>query len=119
MQGPSASKVKMNVREGETRDLFLEFVWIPPELGGHAGPPFEGMRLSIRWQALLKDYLDRVRDIECNAIEFDVVTSRGTMTGALTTPLPSTSEMLRDGALVELLSGHRVLAVGRVRSPKA
>lgn len=101
-------------------NLTLDFVWIPPSLGGHSHAPYKGMRLTIRWQRQIEAYLQCARDIECHTLRFDTKTSHGTAICTLSSDEPVPPEWLCDGELIELLNGFRVLAVGRIsRNPEA
>lgn len=97
--------------------LIVDFLWIPSDLGGHRAEPYTGMRLSIRWQQFLDDYLRHARDVECSILVYDVRSSRGKAVCVLSSEQPVAGEWLREGQLVELLNGFRVLAVGKVASP--
>lgn len=92
--------------------LLLSFLWIPPDLGGHSDPPYEGMRLQIRWQRHIEEHLKYSRDVQCDVLDFDPQTSRGKL---LATPISIVPpEWLREGELVELVNGSRVLAIGKI-----
>jgi hypothetical protein len=94
--------------------ITLSFLWIPPDLGGHSSGPYSGMRLQIRWQRHLEEYLQRMRDVECEVMGFDPLTSKGKALCTFASPDAIPSEWLQDGELVELLNGFRVLAVGKI-----
>lgn len=96
--------------------LTIDFVWIPPSLGGHTTIPYTGMRATIRWQRHIEAFLQCARDLECRLLSFDPTTSVGRASCFLTSDEPVPPEWLHDGELVELLSGFRVLAVGRLVS---
>jgi hypothetical protein len=96
--------------------LTLNFLWIPPDLGGHRTGPWSGMRLQIRWQRYLEEYLQCARDVECNVLHFDPSTSKGKALCSFTSAEAVPSEWLQDGELVELLNGSRVLAIGKIES---
>jgi hypothetical protein len=97
----------------------LNFLWIPPDLGGHKAGPWSGMRPQIRWQRYVAEYLKGARDVQCSILDFDPATSRGRAHCTFSSPDPVPADWLRDGELVELLSAHRVLAVGRIENPLA
>jgi len=97
--------------------LTLDFIWIPASLGGHGAVPYTGMRLTIRWQRYIDAYLQCTRDIECSSLNYDPKTLHGTATYFFASNEPVPSEWLRNGELVELLNGFRVLAVGRITKP--
>lgn len=94
----------------------IEFQWIPREFGGHRSEPYVGMRPALRWQQYLREYLERARDAECTSVAFDPSTNRGIATLRLISDDPVPPEWLREGTLVELLDGYRVIAVGRIKS---
>ena len=94
--------------------ISIHFIWIPQDLGGHSAAPWPGMRLTIRWQRYIEDYLKIARDTECQLESFDPATGRGTATCLFRSDIPLPEDWLRDGELIELLSGFRVLAVGRI-----
>lgn len=95
-------------------DLVIDFTWIPPDLGGHNADPYSGMRLTIRWQKYLQDYLQCALDVECQLLAYDLSTSRGRAVCTLATATTVPAEWLQEGQLVELLNGFRVLAVGKI-----
>lgn len=95
-------------------ELAVDFVWIPFDLGGHSGDPYSGMRLTIRWQQHLQAYLQSARDVECQLVTYDSNTSRGKALCTLSTESTLPIEWVKDGQLIELLNGFRVLAVGRI-----
>lgn len=97
-----------------TTKLRFDFIWIPSFLGGHSSAPYEGMRTTIRWQKYLNEFLQCARDIQWEAINFDPGTSQGNATCKLTSGDPLPDEWLKGGELIELLSGFRVLAIGRI-----
>ncbi len=100
-------------------ELNVMYLWIPRDLGGHRGVPYLGMRPQIRWQAHIREHLERSRDVECVALTFDASTMRGVATLRLVSADPPPGEWLVDGTLVELLDGYRVIAVGRVSRDSA
>jgi len=95
-------------------ELTIHFLWIPAELGGNQAGPYSGMRLSVRWQKYLAEYLECARDIECLALVFDPQTLRGQTTCTISSDEPLPSEWQEKGQLVELLNGFRVVAVGKL-----
>jgi hypothetical protein len=94
------------------KDLLIKFVWIPSSLGGHSGPPFEGMRTSIRWQKHLIENSQCMRDVQWSQIEFDVSNGHGTAICKLAPDTILPADWVREGELIELVNGYRVLAVG-------
>ena len=97
-------------------DILLDFIWIPSDLGGHSAMPYTGMRLSIRWQRYLYEYLQCAHDVECRLLSYDDVTSKGKIACSLSSKESIPSEWFQDGQLIELLNGFRVLAIGVIRS---
>lgn len=110
-KGPSENKQKI----GHDKELTFDFIWIPTSLGGHNGDPWIGMRVQIRWQKYVEAYLQCIRDVQCESLVFDSKTLQGTATCFFGSDEPIPPEWLREGELIELLSGFRVLAVGRIR----
>jgi hypothetical protein len=98
------------------KQFYIDFLWIPSDLGGHSGAPYSGMRCEIRWQQHLEDYLKCALDVECQLIAFDHQTSRGRAICMLSQRASPAAKWLQDGEQVELLNGPRVLAVGRASS---
>ncbi len=95
-------------------ELRFEFIWVPSSLGGHSGAPYEGMRTTIRWQKHIDEFLRCARDVQWGAIKFDPATSQGSATCTLRSDTPLPDEWLNEGEVIELLSGFRVLAIGRI-----
>ncbi len=94
--------------------LQFDYVWIPSSLGGHSAAPYEGMRTTIRWQKYLSEFLQCARDVQWESFSFDPQTLQGTANCHLTSEEPLPAEWLCEGQLIELLSGFRVLAIGRL-----
>lgn len=92
----------------------VDFLWVPPHLGGHRGAPYTGMRLQVRWQHHVKDWLDRIWDVECVTLSFVEATGEGRGTFRFTSPDPLPDGWLQVGEPLEMLNGHRVLAVGKI-----
>ena len=97
----------------------VNFLWIPADLGGHSTEPWSGMRPQIRWQRYVAEYLEGARDVQCSNVQFDPVTLRGRAHCCLSSPDPVPAEWLQDGELIELLSAHRVLAIGKIETLRA
>lgn len=98
-------------------NLLIDFLWIPPDLGGHTGPPYSGMRLEIRWQRYLAAFLSGAWDVECLILTFDATSSRGRAQCMFSPRWDIPAEWLEPDQLIELLNGPNVLAVGRIVSP--
>ncbi|GAA3973694.1 hypothetical protein GCM10022278_33510 [Allohahella marinimesophila] len=94
--------------------LRFSFIWVPHSLGGHTAAPYEGMRTTIRWQRYLDEHLQCARDVQWENITFGSESSLGSAVCRLATDEPLPDEWLKEGQLIEMLSGFRVLAVGRV-----
>jgi hypothetical protein len=97
-------------------EIEIEYLWVPHALGGHRAEPYVGMRPTIRWQRYLHEHLERSRDVECTRITFDPGCQRGSATVRLISDDPVPPEWLREGNLIELLDGYKVIAVGRITS---
>lgn len=95
-------------------ELDIDYLWIPRALGGHRSEPYIGMRPGIRWQRYIREHLERSRDIECTKVTFDRDSMRGSATVRTVSDDPIPTEWLREGELVELVDGYKVLAVGRI-----
>jgi hypothetical protein len=54
--------------------------------------------------------------MECTSVTFDPKNQRGSATVRLIADDPVPPEWLREGNLIELLDGYRVIAVGRICS---
>jgi len=98
-------------------DLPIEFLWIPSDLGGHCIGPFSGMRLSIRWQEYIEFHLQCMRDAQCLVMDFNPASFRGKALCFLPSKADIPKEWLQDNKLIELVSGFRVLAVGKIINP--
>jgi hypothetical protein len=95
----------------------VEFLWVPSDLGGHKGPPFSGMRLEIRWQRYLEAFLACAWDVECEVLTFDEVSLRGRARCVFSPSAEIPAEWLQPGQMIELLNGHKVMAVGKIVGP--
>jgi hypothetical protein len=93
----------------------VEYVWIPHAVGGHRSMPYQGLRAAIRWQKYVREYLERLRDVEAVEISCDSVTLQGSASLRMISDEPVPDDWLREGSLIELLDGYKVIAVGRVR----
>ncbi len=97
--------------------LQFDYIWIPSSLGGHSSAPYEGMKTTIRWQKYLSEFIACARDVQWETFSFDSDTFQGHATCSLVSDMPLPAEWLKGGELIELLSGFRVLAVGRLSFP--
>lgn len=94
--------------------LEIDFFWVPASVGGHRSGPYLGMRLTIRWQRYIEAFLLRSRDVECVSLSFDPEQRRGNGTFVFLSNDALPSGWLQQGELIELLSGYKVLAVGKI-----
>jgi hypothetical protein len=97
-----------------SREMQIEFIWVPSDLGGHRSVPYPGMRPTFRWQRYLSEHLEHARDVECTSLMFDQKTSRGSARLRLISDDPVPADWTCEGNLIELLDGYRVIAVGRI-----
>ncbi|HEY4178984.1 MAG TPA: hypothetical protein VGM90_19190 [Kofleriaceae bacterium] len=93
-------------------EVALEFLWVPPQVGGRAGLPWVGWQAQIRWQAHVAESLQLARGVECIGLTFDEVTRTGSGVFSLVSEPPK--EWLGVGERIELLEGDHVVAVGRI-----
>lgn len=95
----------------------IEFLWIPPKFGGWERDPIVGIRPQIRWQQFISESIELSRSAQIVFLEYD----RASRTGRAKLK-PITPEIplpwLQPGALVELLDGYRVIAVGVIVDPQ-
>ncbi len=98
------------------KTISIKFVWIPEKLGGHSSHPWVGMRATLRWQRHIEESLVRAWDIECCELSFDEQSHQGTGIFVFASDDPLSQERTSAGELVEILNGHRVLAVGCIES---
>ena len=94
--------------------IIFDFIWVPSSLGGHGSEPYEGMKTTIRWQKYLNEFLQCARDVQWVSVDFEVNTRQGKAVCKFTSEEPLPEEWLREGELIELLNGYRVLAIGRL-----
>ncbi len=97
-------------------ELNIDFIWIPPDLGGHREGPFSGMRPEIRWQRYIQTGSKGGRCFQCDVINYEPNTLRGRMVCRAIFDNPFEAEMLEDGQLVEILNGAHVLAIGKIKA---
>lgn len=95
-----------------TRSFTVDFLWIPFDLGGHSSGPYDGMRLTIRWQKYIDEYLRKSNDVECKVLEFNNISLRGRLVCHAFSTVPL--DWLSDGNLVEFVSGYKVISIGRI-----
>ena len=77
------------------KEIHFDFIWLPAYLGGYSGKPFLGMRTSIRWQKYIAEYLQKLRDIQCEEINFDPETCLGRAVARFTAPDSLPAEWLK------------------------
>lgn len=85
--------------------MAIDFMWIPPDLGGHRSDPYPGMRLQIYWQEHVRVYLQGGMDVECQLLGYDSSTSRGKALCTFSPGVAVPAEWLEAGKLVELRMG--------------
>lgn len=95
-------------------DFTIDIIWIPSFFGGHNSAPYDGIRATIRWQRHISEHLEFARDVECRLVSYDETSFLGRLSCTLASDIPIPKEWIEPGELVELLSGFRVLAVGKV-----
>ena len=96
--------------------LDVEYVWIPHSVGGHRSPPYHGLRATIRWQEHVREHLERLRDVEAVEVSYDAGSLGGTASLRLISDEALPTDWLREGNLIELLDGYKVIAVGRIKA---
>lgn len=96
--------------------ITFDFIWIPPNLGGHRGDPYEGMRTEIRWQRYISEFLKDARGIQWEEFKYNPVDGLGRAKARFTSSNPLPTEWLGEGAEIELLNGSKVLAIGVIRN---
>lgn len=97
-----------------TTQLDIHFIWVPKMFGGHSGPPWSGMRLTIRWQRHVDASIRRSWDVEATTLTYDPGRGQGAGRFRFISRDTVPQDWLTDGELVELLGGYRVFAVGRI-----
>ena len=95
----------------------IDCLWLPPSHGGRRTDPHPGLRLGIRWQRRIQEHTELYRDIQFERLTVDPGTRRGIAIGRLTGVDPVPPDWLRNGELVELLEGFKVVAVGYITDP--
>lgn len=96
-------------------DFRFEFSWVPKHIGGHQGPPYEGMRTTVRWQRHVAESLENGIDVQWKDLDFDSDSQNGNARGELSGHVVVPEAWVTEGELVEFLNGFRVLAVGKIR----
>lgn len=86
--------------------------WIPKEIGGHSGPPWDGMRPRYRSQ---KFFDQTVGDLAVSVRDITKDQDIGMWKALIEFPLGADEPVVEVGSQFELLDGHRVLAIGLVR----
>lgn len=99
-------------------DFCVEFSWVPENVGGHQGPPYEGMRTTIRWQKYVAEHLKLAVDTQWTELDFDPDSRQGTARCTLSERVTVPEDWLVEGELVEFLNGFRVLAIGKIKPAK-
>lgn len=105
--------------QADGKSMDVDFIWLPEDLGGHSGPPYQGMRTTIRWQRYLAEHMELATDIIWEFVAYDQESGRGAAQCSFPMQGSIPESWLRSGELVEFLSGCRVLAVGKIRGADA
>ena len=93
----------------------VDFLWIPSDLGGHSGAPYDGMRCEMIPERQFSAHHNAIRDVSWTIIEFDRNTMLGAAECELPEPTPSEREWFVSGAQFEARNGPRILSVGKIR----
>lgn len=92
--------------------------WIRPAFGGLARPPGIGLRPTIRFQRGVPDWLAGGRDVSLIQVTFDESDWTAIVAMRFSNESFAQEDTIRKylelGELFELLSGARVLAVGKL-----
>lgn len=94
----------------------IEFWWVPEHIGGHGGPPYDGMRTAVRWQRHLGESLKMSVDVQWKSLDFDADSQQGTARCELSGRVSIPEDWIKEGELVEFVNGFRVLAIGKISS---
>lgn len=90
----------------------IECIWIPASYGGRSTKAQPGLRLGIRWQRHIQEWLAMYRDVTIVDLAVEPTTGHGSAELRPVSEVPE--EWLKQGELVELLEGYKVVAVGRI-----
>ena len=82
----------------------------------HVGPPFEGMRTTVRWQKHITESLREAVDVQWQELDFVADSQQGTARCELSGRVSVPDNWITDGELVEFLNGFRVLAIGKIKA---
>lgn len=87
--------------------------WIPSSCGGKVGPPTKGLRLIIRFQRYISDWVETATIV--TVAELGVIDEWGNGKASLEF-LPHISELrgLHPKELIELPEAYNVVAVGKI-----
>lgn len=77
------------------------------------------MRLSIRWQRFVEEYLKCAHDVQCEVLDFDPLTMKGRAQCTLLSIQEVPSGWPQNGELVELLNDFRALVVGKINGAES
>lgn len=88
--------------------------WLREESGGRKHIPVEGLRPMIRFQRHIAESLETSRDIEVCSLRFDEKTWEGEVDLARPRGSSPLEEFIKEGELIELMDGVRVIAVGKI-----
>lgn len=92
------------------QEITLSLQWIPSQLGGHSGPPYDGMRVECRWLMHWDDSTST--DCECKVQSFESANNLLSVRAKLVSHIAE--ERIQPGVRVLLMNGASILAVGIV-----
>ena len=97
--------------------MMIEFLWIPSELGGHTGEPYQEMRTELIPQRQLSASFSNtpIHEASWNILSFDSKQMRGVAECALRKLTANDISWFESGQQVQARNGSRILAVGVVR----
>ncbi|WP_143290027.1 MULTISPECIES: hypothetical protein [unclassified Delftia] len=90
----------------------IDFLWVPSDFGGSSFGPCDGIRMTVRWQKYISAYLECSNDAEIELISYNEETFRGKARCKMYSEIDA--EWLSRGQLIELISGYRVFAIGKI-----
>lgn len=97
--------------------LIIEFIWIPGELGGHSGEPYQEMRTELVPERQLSACFSGtpIHDASWNILSFDPKLMRGVAECVLRPLSNNDGSWFESGQQVQARNGSRILAVGKIR----
>lgn len=93
-------------------EVMIHCLWLPSSHGGRRSEPHSGLRLGIRWQRYIQEDGGVYRDAQFEKVWIDPATRQGPALVKLVSEVPD--DWLRQGELVEILEGFKVVAVAYV-----